>query len=131
MRIVGLLPFALTGRIEGQRYKSLQRQIGAESLRLRLTFLSVACLQKHGRVAARLVRPVEIRGHIVARQAFVDDLLDNVTVSLNLPGHSGIERPCVVSQATQSVENFPADDFFAAIGVRNRTNRGDGFVPRV
>src|SRR5258707_7223545 len=42
LRIVGLLSFALTDRIEGQRYKTLQRQVGCESLRLRLTFLGVA-----------------------------------------------------------------------------------------
>src|SRR5262249_4690995 len=44
LRIVTLFPFALAGRIEGQRHKSLQRQIGPDSLRLRLAFLSMSRL---------------------------------------------------------------------------------------
>ena len=44
LRIVGLLPFALARRVEGQRHETFQRQICRQPLRLGLAFLGVAGL---------------------------------------------------------------------------------------
>ena len=52
-------------------------------------------------------------------------------VSLNLTGDSGIQRAGVVGQSAQSIKNFPADEFFTALGVGDSTNGCDRLLPRI
>src|SRR5262245_20569437 len=60
LRVVGLLPLALTHRIEGKGHEAFESQIRSEPLRLCLAFLRVSGLEQHRGVAPRAVRAVEI-----------------------------------------------------------------------
>ncbi len=59
-----------------------------------------------GRPAA--VRHVDVGGDVVARQAFVDQLLDAVAVALQRPGDAGVER-CPLGKASQRLDHALAD----------------------
>ena len=130
LRIVGLLPFALTHRIEGQRHEAFERQIRSEPLWLCLAFLSVAGLEQHRRVAPRTVRTVKIGSHIEAGQTFIDDLLDNIALRFNPAGNPGVKRPVIIRQSSQSGDDLAADHLLAALGVGDATDR-DLLVARV
>src|SRR5437016_5612380 len=57
--VIGLFSFALSYRIESETHEALQREIGGESLRLRLPLLGMTGLQKDSRVTTGLVGPVK------------------------------------------------------------------------
>ena len=82
----------------------------------------MAGLKKNGGITARLVGPVEISGDIEIRQTLEKHFLDGVALSLNLTRNLGIQRPVVVGQATQDVQECFADLLLSALRIGNRVN---------
>ena len=69
---IGLFSLALPDGIKAQHDEPFHGQIGRDSLVLGFPFLGMAGLQKHGRVTAWAVRPIEIGGNVKARQTLVN-----------------------------------------------------------
>ena len=129
MRVIRLLPFALTNRIGRQHHKTFQHQIGGRSLRLGLSFLGVAGLKKNGGVTAGLVGPVKVAGDIEIRQTLEKHFLDGVAVRLDLTRDLGIQRPVVVGQTAQDFQQGFANLLFPALRLGNRVDLVDSPLP--
>ena len=129
MPVVGLFSFALSYRIESQSHEALQSQIGGESLRLRLPLLGMARLEKNGRISTGLVGPVKIGGDKEARQALKNHFLNGVGLRLDTASNFGIQRPVVIGQTTQNLEECFANPFFPALRVGNCPDFNNGALP--
>jgi hypothetical protein len=112
----------LTDGIGGQYYKTLQSQIGGGSLRLGLSLLSMAGLEKYGGVSAGFIGPVDVTCDIEIRQTLEKHFLNGVALCLNLARHPGIQRPAVVGQATQEFQKLYTDLLFPALRLGHRVD---------
>src|SRR5581483_10340283 len=125
-RIIGLLPLALADGIERKYDKALQSEIRSEPLPFRLAFLGMTCLQKNSRVAPSLVRPVQIRGHIKARQALEDHLFNRIVISLNSARDRRIEGTVVLRQPANNRQKCLAHPALPALRIGDVFDLGDG-----
>ncbi len=72
---------------------------------------------QHGGIAARPVRPIKVGGDEITGEAFEDDLLQSVGRIGQAAGNPGVQRPMIIRQPADQLEEFCADPLSAAVGV--------------
>ncbi|PYT38819.1 MAG: hypothetical protein DMG45_22050 [Acidobacteria bacterium] len=78
-----------------------------------------------------MIGPVKIGGDKKAGQALENNLFDGVALSLDAARSSCMERPVVIRQTAQYLEDFLAHHLLPAFRVGHRANLGDGVLPRL
>src|SRR5437867_11888535 len=85
----------------------------------------MAGLQKNSRISTGLVGPVKISGDKEARQALKNHFLNGEGLPLDTAPNSGIQRPVVIGQTAQNIEECFANPFFPALGVGHRVDSSE------
>ncbi|OPZ06821.1 MAG: hypothetical protein BWZ10_02935 [candidate division BRC1 bacterium ADurb.BinA364] len=87
--------FALAERIDAQRRDALRAKQFADALVAGFAAVAVAATDNHSRKRPRALRQIQIGGDEKSRKAFVNNLLDAISLALNRAKRFGVQRGAI------------------------------------